>query len=99
EREERGGLLSRWRRGRSEPIQSGGCDPAVFAEQISEYLREAAAERAALVESERDARHPIVTAAAVVETAPIAESDPVAAFEPEPELEPFVEPVTEPIVA
>src|SRR6185295_13793172 len=93
EREERGGLLSRWRRGRSEPTQSGGCDPAVFAEQISEYLREAAAERAALLESDRDARQPIVAAAAaaVVETTPIAERDPVAAFEPELEPEPFVE--------
>src|SRR6476469_9438112 len=28
--EERGGLLSRWRRGRSE-APAGGCDPAVFA--------------------------------------------------------------------
>src|SRR5215470_2695842 len=45
--EGRGGLLSRWRRGRSEPTQSG-CDPAVFAEQISDYLREAAADRAAV---------------------------------------------------
>jgi hypothetical protein len=43
--EERGGLLSRWRRGRTETI-AGGCDPAVFAEQILAYLREAATERA-----------------------------------------------------
>src|SRR5712691_5624805 len=42
-----GGLLARFRRGRSEAT-SVGCDPAVFAEQITDYLREAAAERAAL---------------------------------------------------
>src|SRR5215471_8607705 len=41
-----GGLLARFRRGRNEPSSSVGCDPAVFAEQITEYLREAAAERA-----------------------------------------------------
>src|SRR5262252_400617 len=41
-----GGLLARFRRGRTEPSSSVGCDPAVFAEQITEYLREAAAERA-----------------------------------------------------
>ncbi len=42
-----GGLLARFRRGRAE-TSSVGCDPAVFAEQIKEYLREAAAERADL---------------------------------------------------
>ena len=42
----RGGLLSRWRRGRSESPAPDGCDPAVFAEQITAYLKEAAAERA-----------------------------------------------------
>src|SRR3954469_25430884 len=46
-----GGLLSRWMRGRSD-ASSDGCDPAVFAEQIKESLREAAAERAAAVEDE-----------------------------------------------
>jgi hypothetical protein len=40
-----GGLLARFRRGKSEE-PSVGCDPAVFAEQITDYLREAAAERA-----------------------------------------------------
>src|SRR5262245_17402362 len=39
-----GGLLSRWRRGREES-PAHGCDPAVFAEQITTYLKEAAAER------------------------------------------------------
>src|SRR6185436_7575658 len=58
-----GGLLSRWMRGRSDAA-SDGCDPAVFAEQIKEYLREAAAERAAAVEDELD---PLPVARPVVE--------------------------------
>ena len=41
-----GGLLSRFRRGRAESPEPDGCDPAVFAEQITAYLKEAAAERA-----------------------------------------------------
>ena len=41
-----GGLLSRLRRGRAESPEPDGCDPAVFAEQITAYLKEAAAERA-----------------------------------------------------
>src|SRR6478672_6551205 len=41
-----GGLLSRFRRGRAESPEPEGCDPAVFAEQITAYLKEAAAERA-----------------------------------------------------
>jgi hypothetical protein len=63
ESESRGGLLSRWMRGRSD-ASSDGCDPAVFAEQIKEYLREAAAERAAAVEDELD---PLPVARPVVE--------------------------------
>jgi hypothetical protein len=63
EHESRGGLLSRWMRGRSD-ASSDGCDPAVFAEQIKEYLREAAAERAAAVEDELD---PLPVARRVVE--------------------------------
>src|SRR6266545_5070129 len=43
-----GGLLSRWRRNRAESPEPDGCDPAVFAEQITAYLKEAAAERADL---------------------------------------------------
>ena len=48
------GLLSRWRRGKSESQATDGCDPAVFAEQISAYLKEAAAERALRVDDEDD---------------------------------------------
>jgi hypothetical protein len=42
----RRGLLAKWRRGRAGSPAPDGCDPAVFAEQIAAYLREAAAERA-----------------------------------------------------
>jgi hypothetical protein len=42
------GMLAKWRRGKSESPEPDGCDPAIFAEQISVYLKEAAAERAAL---------------------------------------------------
>jgi hypothetical protein len=42
------GMLARWRREPRESAEPTGCDPAVFGEQISTYLREAAAERAQL---------------------------------------------------
>src|SRR5689334_10544376 len=73
ESESRGGLLSRWMRGRSDTA-SDGCDPAVFAEQIKEYLREAAAERAARVEDELD---------------PLPVARPVVAREQPPSYEPL----------
>ena len=44
------GVLARWRRSRDESPEPDGCDPAVFGEQISTYLKEAAAERAQLEE-------------------------------------------------
>jgi len=71
ESESRGGLLSRWMRGRSD-ASSDGCDPAVFADQIKEYLRESAAERAAAVE---DALDPPVAR-------PVVERDLPPAYEP-----------------
>jgi hypothetical protein len=40
------GVLAKWRRLRAEPAASGGCDPAMFGDQIAAYLAEAAAERA-----------------------------------------------------
>src|SRR3984957_5921178 len=40
------GVLAKWRRLRSGPAASGGCDPEVFGDQIAAYLAEAAAERA-----------------------------------------------------
>jgi len=45
-----GGLLGKWRRGRAASPEPDGCDPAVFGEQISAYLQEAAAERAEIDE-------------------------------------------------
>jgi hypothetical protein len=63
------GVLARWRRSREESPEPDGCDPAVFGEQISTYLREAAAERAQLeqelLEDEPfvEARPPAVRAA------------------------------------
>src|SRR3954452_13971036 len=51
--EPRAGLLSRWRRGRDVSQTPDGCDPAVFADQVTAYLAEAAAERA--VRQEDDA--------------------------------------------
>jgi len=44
----REGRSSWWRRGRGASQTPDGCDPAVFAEQITAYLREAAAERESL---------------------------------------------------
>src|ERR1700722_6934529 len=35
------GMLAKWRRGKSESPEPDGCDPAIFAEQISVYLKEA----------------------------------------------------------
>ncbi len=42
----REGLLSKWRKSRPASPEPDGCDPAVFGEQITAYLQEAAAERA-----------------------------------------------------
>jgi hypothetical protein len=83
-----GGLLARFRRGRSDTT-SVGCDPAVFAEQITDYLREAAAERADVASASEAADEPAPMAARVFEapaavTAPahdVFESSVVAAFE------------------
>src|SRR3954447_11480433 len=45
-----GGMLAKWRKPRAASPEPDGCDPAVFGEQISAYLQEAAAERARLEE-------------------------------------------------
>src|SRR3954465_5675117 len=44
------GMLAKWRKQRTASPKPDGCDPAVFGEQISAYLQEAAAERARLEE-------------------------------------------------
>src|SRR5262249_1780823 len=111
---ERGGLLSRWRRGRSsEPPTPNGCDPAVFAEQILEYLREAAAERAAVVDRQAydpapRADHELVAQAAPPLEAPatdlapvakIAAAEPITEFELAPAPAPADEYTPEPTLA
>jgi hypothetical protein len=40
-----GGVLSALRRGRAKPVETDGCDPAVFAEQIASYLEHLEEER------------------------------------------------------
>src|SRR4051812_38580119 len=92
EHESRGGLLSRWMRGRSD-ASSDGCDPGVFAEQIKEYLREAAAERAAAVEDELDPL-PIARAAAGVSRAEPFAAEALMAVEEFAAREPLVEEFT-----
>ena len=47
-----GGMLAKWRKNRAASPEPDGCDPAVFGEQISTYLQEAAAERAQIAEDE-----------------------------------------------
>src|SRR5882672_1769017 len=49
-----GGMLAKWRKSRAASQEPDGCDPAVFGEQISTYLQEAAAERAELEALARD---------------------------------------------
>ncbi len=44
------GMLSALRRNRSVESNNGGCDPAVFVDQIASYLERAAAERAEVAE-------------------------------------------------
>jgi hypothetical protein len=71
------GMLAKWRRGgKDSPEAPDGCDPAIFAEQISDYLREAAAERAALAALEPE-YEPELTPAADM---PVAFADLVQEF-------------------
>jgi hypothetical protein len=53
--EPRTGLLARWRRGRDASPAPDGCDPAVFADQVTAYLAEAAAARATVQDDGEDA--------------------------------------------
>jgi hypothetical protein len=62
----KGGLLNRLRRNSDAATADGGCDPAVFAEQIAEYLERHAVERAHRASLEVEA----VPASQVVEPAP-----------------------------
>ncbi len=83
-----GGLLSRWRRGREESPEPHGCDPAVFAEQITAYLKEAAAERAeredypaSPVAGIVDRPHPVRDTRDTVPTAQAVDAPEPSAFE------------------
>ena len=87
----RGGVLAKWRRGRTTPASSQGCDPAVFAEQIAAYLAEAAAAREALTPAEEIAEEP---------ARPVQPAEPAPAPPAEPEEDEW-EPIVleaEPIV-
>src|SRR5258706_15451398 len=57
-----GGMLAKWRKNRAASSEPEGCDPAVFGEQISAYLKEAAAERGQLAADELLAEEPIQAA-------------------------------------
>src|SRR6185436_19440830 len=83
-----GGLLSRFRRGRAESPEPDGCDPAVFAEQITAYLKEAAAERAeredypaSRAAGITDRPHQVYDTREIVPTAQAFEAPEPAAFE------------------
>ena len=56
------GMLAKWRKNRTASQEPEGCDPAVFGEQISTYLQEAAAERAQIAEDELLADEPMPAA-------------------------------------
>ena len=71
-----GGVLAKWRRGSAETAAPDGCDPAVFGEQISDYLKEAAAERA---EREEAPFHPLTEHAGPADRE--AAFDPLAEFD------------------
>ena len=86
----RGGVLGRWRKSRES--QPDGCDPAVFAEQISTYLAEAIAERAA-AQPEAALSHAADPAAFGDEVF----FEPVPAYEP-PAPSVIVAAVTQPII-
>ncbi|MCU1383296.1 MAG: hypothetical protein JWL71_1993 [Acidobacteria bacterium] len=87
------GILAKWRKGRDASPEPDGCDPAVFAEQISAYLQEAAAARAQLDDDLLLVDHPAI----VVEPPPVIESewaDPIAAVHAEP-VQPWAAAVVE----
>jgi hypothetical protein len=68
-----GGMLAKWRKKGPASPEPDGCDPSVFGEQISAYLKEAAAERAQLEEDE------------LLNSQRMAAPAPVVAMEPEPQ--------------
>src|SRR3954469_4241271 len=65
------GMLAKWRKGRDASPEPDGCDPAVFAEQISAYLQEAAAARLQLDDDRPAVEAPVV----LVEPPPAVEQE------------------------
>jgi hypothetical protein len=88
-----GGMLAKWRRSRAASPEPDGCDPAVFGEQISAYLQEAAAERAELEEEPLEIARP--TAIAPVAAIEPPATEPPIAIPPEPLVAQSVDSVTE----
>ncbi len=93
----KGGVLSAFRRGRHKD-EPEGCDPAMFAEQMADYLARAAREREEMAElleyEEASAAEP--STAAEPEPVSLPELDPVIAYE---EPEPIVAAAPEPVIA
>jgi hypothetical protein len=69
------GVLGLWRRNRESPA-ADGCDPAVFAEQISSYLKERAADLTALDRSAQPAARYTRPATLTEEAAPATDAAP-----------------------
>jgi hypothetical protein len=87
-------------RGRKTQTTPGGCDPAVFAEQISSYLAEAAAERRAAQEAAADLIAPAAIPAAPMDAPrPVAATPrgaaPIVEKTPAPGIDPVLEAPTE----
>ena len=82
-----GGMLAKWRKNRAASPEPDGCDPAVFAEQISTYLQEAAAERAQIAEDELLADEPMPAALpTMIEPVAIAAAPPSPMDDAPPEF-------------
>src|SRR4051812_22428299 len=73
--EPRAGLLSRWRRGRDASQAPDGCDPAVFADQVTAYLAEAAAARALMQEEDAYDEAALDAGGAIADASPFAVRD------------------------
>ena len=87
ERAPAGGMLAKWRKNRAASPEPEGCDPAVFGEQISTYLQEAAAERAQIAEDELLADEPMPAAPpTMIEPVAIAAAPPSPMDDAPPEF-------------
>src|SRR3954471_10072515 len=78
------GMLAKWRKGRDASPEPDGCDPAVFAEQISAYLQEAADARGQLDDDRLPLDQPVARS---VEPPRVVEpewDEPIAVAAPQP---------------